>query len=72
MPSVCRQKLSCRHRWESLNVLSQIFAKDCVVNGVAHLSCPAEEKVAVLKKLMDLNIPLADITITDQAWNRSF
>lgn len=61
---------------ESLKVLSRNFAKDgennCVVNGVVHLSCPAEEKIAVLKKLMDLNIPLADITITDPSLEQVF
>ena len=61
---------------ESLKILTQNFAKEgennCVVNGAAHLSCPAEEKVAVLKKLMGLNIPLADITIHDPSLEQVF
>lgn len=50
---------------DSIKTLTRHFGDKCFVNGVARFSCPADEKIAFLKQLMALNIPLVDIEVND-------
>ncbi|MBL4802907.1 MAG: ABC transporter ATP-binding protein [Emcibacter sp.] len=52
--------------------LTQHFGDKCLINGVAQLSCPVDEKVTFLKEVMDLNIPLTDIEVDDPTLEQVF
>ncbi|MCK5423914.1 MAG: ABC transporter ATP-binding protein [Emcibacter sp.] len=56
----------------SMELLAQHFGDKCFVNGVAHFSCPADEKIALIRELMDLNISLADIEVKDPSLEQIF
>ncbi|PCI51109.1 MAG: ABC transporter ATP-binding protein [Alphaproteobacteria bacterium] len=57
---------------ESLKILTRHFGGKCLINGAARFSCPAGGKIAILKELMDLNIPLADIEMNDPSLEQVF
>ncbi len=42
------------------------------MNGAAHFSCSASEKIDFLRELMELNIPLTDIEVNDPSLEQVF
>jgi len=57
---------------ESLQAVAQHFKDKCQLNGVAQLDCATREKVAFLKELMALNIPLDNIEVRDPSLEQVF
>lgn len=57
---------------ESLTSLTAHFGDKCLVNGVAQLSCPVDQKVPFLKDLMALDIPFTDIEVNDPSLEQVF
>ena len=66
---------------ESMGILADYFAKKYdngkyqatdFVNGTAQLDCPTDEKAALLKEVMDLNIAITDIEVNDPSLEQVF
>ncbi|MCF8474621.1 MAG: ABC transporter ATP-binding protein [Emcibacter sp.] len=51
---------------------SNRFSADCFEYNVAHLHCPMNEKVALLKEIMALNISFTNIEINDPSLEQVF
>lgn len=60
----------------SVHVLAQHFSNrfeaNCFDNNVARLYCPMDQKVALLKEIMDLNIAFTDIEVNDPSLEQVF
>ncbi len=57
---------------ESLQLVAQHFKGKCRLNGVAQLDCATHEKLAFLKDLMALDIPLDNIEVRDPSLEQVF
>ncbi|NOZ66246.1 MAG: ABC transporter ATP-binding protein [Alphaproteobacteria bacterium] len=57
---------------ESLQRLADYYSGKGYMNGAAHFSCSASEKIDFLRELMELNIPLTDIEVNDPSLEQVF
>lgn len=55
-----------------MEILTRQFGDKCIINGIARFSCPVDEKIAFLKQLMALDIPIEDIEINDPSLEQVF